>query len=57
MIICSCNGLRENDLRDAARRGAPNAKRAYAALGCKPQCGQCWSFAHKLVREEGHLGR
>ncbi len=52
MIICSCNVLRENDLRDAARHGAHSARQAYVALGCKVQCGLCWAFAHKLVREE-----
>ena len=52
MVVCSCNGLRERDVRTAARGGAGCAKSAYAALGCRAQCGQCLPFARDLVRAE-----
>lgn len=50
MIICSCNVLREADLKDAARAGARCEREAYARLGCRPKCGQCLSYARQLVR-------
>ncbi|MBZ6377043.1 (2Fe-2S)-binding protein [Pacificimonas flava] len=52
MVVCSCNALRERDVRTAARSGAACAKSAYAALGCRPQCGQCLPFARDLIRAE-----
>ena len=52
MVVCSCNVIRERDVRSAARSGAGCAKSAYAALGCRPQCGQCLPFARDLVRAE-----
>lgn len=52
MIICSCNVLRESDIRDMARSGVRCEREAYARLGCKPQCGRCLSHARKLVQTE-----
>ena len=50
MIVCVCNALRENQVRDAARalrNDCPVA--AYAQLGCKPKCGQCLPFAREVT--------
>lgn len=52
MIVCSCNAIREADIRQAARCGAPDAERAYRSLGCEFQCGCCRDFAEELVEEE-----
>lgn len=52
MIVCSCNVLRERQLREAARGGAQSEREAYAHLGCKPQCGRCLCYARELVNEE-----
>lgn len=53
MIVCSCNALRESQIRDMVRSGVRCEREAYARLGCRPQCGQCLSYARELVRSEG----
>ena len=52
MIICSCNLIREKDVRAAARRGCPDAETAYRSLGCQFQCGGCEDHADDLVADE-----
>lgn len=52
MIVCSCNVLRDSQLRDLARSGVQCEREAYARLGCRPKCGQCLSYARQLVRSE-----
>ena len=52
MIVCVCNAIREDELRAAARRGAPCARTAYKALGCEPQCGTCLPCARDIIDEE-----
>ena len=52
MIVCVCNAIRENDVRAAARAGASCPTSAYKARGCKPRCGQCFSFAREIIAQE-----
>jgi bacterioferritin-associated ferredoxin len=52
MIICSCNLIRECEIRQAARAGAPSAESAYASLGYEPECGGCLDHASEIVAEE-----
>jgi len=52
MIICSCNAIREQDLKDAARRGCPCPDSAYRALGCQFECGSCRDHAEELIATE-----
>ena len=52
MIVCVCNALCEDDVRRAARSGAPCPRSAYRALGCEPQCGTCVPFAAEIFDEE-----
>ncbi len=52
MIVCICNALSEDEVRTAARAGAPCPKSAYAHLGCEPQCGTCLCFAQEIIDEE-----
>ena len=51
MIVCSCNLIRENDIRAAARRGAKDAEEAYRSMGCEFQCGGCEDLADEIVRD------
>ncbi|MCH8684350.1 (2Fe-2S)-binding protein [Pedomonas mirosovicensis] len=58
MYVCICNGLREADVRAAARTSGeqrPNA--VYAHLGCRFECGQCASFARSVITEEHKVGQ
>lgn len=52
MIVCSCNAIREDDLRKAARCGAPCPISAYAHLGCEPECCSCLDHAAEIVDDE-----
>ena len=52
MIVCSCNAIRETELRAAARRGCPCPDSAYRSLGCEMQCGSCRDYAAELIDRE-----
>jgi bacterioferritin-associated ferredoxin len=52
MIVCSCNVIREDEIRLAARRGCRTPEDAYATLGCEVQCGCCLEYAQELIDEE-----
>ena len=52
MIVCVCNAIRENEVRSAARSGASCPSSAYASLGRRPRCGQCFSFARQVIAAE-----
>ena len=55
MIVCSCNVLRERDIRAAARRGCPDADTAYRSLGCRFQCFNCEDQAEEIVEQEREI--
>lgn len=52
MIVCSCNVIREEEIRAAAREGSRTPEAVYAALGFEPQCGCCLGYAQELINEE-----
>jgi bacterioferritin-associated ferredoxin len=52
MIVCVCNAITEKELREAARDGAGTPEKAYACLGCEPQCGCCLDYAQEIIDEE-----
>ena len=52
MIVCSCNVIREDEIRAEARNGARSPEDAYAAMGCEPQCGCCLDYAQELIDAE-----
>lgn len=52
MVVCVCNAIREQEVRDAARDGATSTCQAYRALGRQLKCGQCVPFAREIIKEE-----
>ncbi len=52
MIVCSCNVIREQQIRDAARSGISCVDDIYAHLGCELNCCQCLPFAEQIIDEE-----
>jgi bacterioferritin-associated ferredoxin len=52
MIVCVCNAIREDELRDAARNGATCPLTAFSALDCEPVCGCCLDCAQEVIDEE-----
>lgn len=57
MYVCICNAIRECELRKAALRCAGDAEAVYAALGKRPNCGQCLEEANEIVEDERALAR
>ncbi len=51
MNICSCNVIRDCDIRAAAARGCRDAESAYAEMGCEFECGGCQHMAEHIVAE------
>ncbi len=52
MIVCVCNAITEDEVREAARAGADCPAKAYAGLGCEPHCGCCLRYAQELIDQE-----
>ncbi len=52
MIVCVCNAIDEDELRAAARAGAPCPRTAFAHLGCEAQCGACLCYAREIIDVE-----
>ena len=55
MYTCICNAIRESDLRRAACKSAGDAEAVYAALGKRPNCGQCLDEANAIIDEEREM--
>ena len=56
MYVCICNAIRETELRRVARHVSGDAEAAYAALGKRPNCGQCLCDADAILFEEREAG-
>jgi bacterioferritin-associated ferredoxin len=52
MIVCSCNRITEEEVRDLARAGVATPEKAYACLGCEVQCGCCVDYAQEIMDAE-----
>jgi bacterioferritin-associated ferredoxin len=54
MIVCSCNVLSDDDVRNAvsASEDLPrNAKQIYFCLGCSAECGRCARTIKTIIEE------
>jgi bacterioferritin-associated ferredoxin len=52
MIVCSCNVLSDNEVRNAVTSTAPRkANQVYGCLGCSAQCGRCARTIRKIMNE------
>lgn len=51
MYICVCNGHRERDIREAARRGLRSVSAIYSYLGKPVRCGRCLDHAARVIDE------
>ncbi|GAA4051198.1 (2Fe-2S)-binding protein [Parerythrobacter jejuensis] len=56
MYICICNAIRETELRRMAIKTHGDAEAVYAAMGKRPNCGQCLAEADEIVMEERVMG-
>jgi bacterioferritin-associated ferredoxin len=51
MIVCVCNAITEDELREAVAEGAPTPELAFEKLGHEPQCGSCLCYAQEFIDE------
>jgi bacterioferritin-associated ferredoxin len=52
MIVCSCNVLSADQVRDAVATVAPRTPgQIYGCLGCSPQCGRCVRTIRQIMDE------
>jgi bacterioferritin-associated ferredoxin len=52
VYVCLCNALTDRRLKQAAAAtGSTRPGDAYAACGCRAQCGQCAKAVLALLRE------
>jgi bacterioferritin-associated ferredoxin len=52
MILCVCNAVTEDEVRNAARKGATCPRAAFRSLGQEPQCCACLCYAQEVIDEE-----
>ena len=52
MIVCVCNAITEEELREVACGDACSPEAAYAKHGCEPQCGCCLDYAQEIIDDE-----
>lgn len=54
MIVCSCNVLSDQDVRQAVKTADDalrNAKQIYDCLGCSAECGRCARTIKRIIDE------
>jgi len=51
MIVCSCNMIRDCDIRAAVARGCRDAESAYRSMGCEFECGGCQDLAEEVIED------
>ena len=52
MIVCSCNVLSDNDVRNAVSAGVTrHPKQVYGCLGCSAECGRCARTIKAIIDE------
>ena len=52
MLVCICNAISEDELREIARQGISDPEAAYAALGKRPNCRTCLDHADDVLFAE-----
>jgi bacterioferritin-associated ferredoxin len=56
MYICLCNGVTENQIRDAVTGGAASLHDLRHTLGVASCCGRCAEFAEQVIEETSVAG-
>ncbi|MEO8626606.1 MAG: (2Fe-2S)-binding protein [Betaproteobacteria bacterium] len=54
MFVCICNGVTENQIREAVHTGASSVADLSVSLGVAAGCGTCHAFAHQVLLETLH---
>lgn len=51
MYVCVCNGVSEQQIRNALYNGCSNYREVRNTLGVASKCGKCACQAKKIVRQ------
>lgn len=57
MYVCNCNGIREQEVRQAISAGATRTSQVFRACGSKPQCARCVSEILEMIEDQGEALR
>ncbi len=41
MYVCACNGIRQNQVKEAIEAGVSRWDKVHEFYGCSPCCGKC----------------
>ena len=51
MYICLCNGIKDTELQELARKGVRTAEDAYRQLGVEMNCVDCSDYVQAFIDE------
>jgi bacterioferritin-associated ferredoxin len=51
MYVCLCNGIKDSELRELARKGVRTAEEAYRHLGVEMTCVDCADYIQVVIDE------
>jgi len=51
MYVCLCNGITENQIRDAVHSGVNSLPQLKTGLGVASSCGRCADCAQQVIQE------
>jgi len=51
MFVCLCNGITENQIRDAVGSGVRSLNELHSCLGVASCCGRCADCAQQVLNE------
>jgi bacterioferritin-associated ferredoxin len=51
MFVCLCNGITENQIRDAVGSGVRSLSELHSCLGVASCCGRCADCAQQVLNE------
>lgn len=55
MILCSCSGLTDHEVKKAYDRGAKTTAQVYKQAGRRPNCGRCVESIREVMSAQEAL--
>ena len=54
MVVCVCNNINDEKIKDQVKKGSKNIKEIYDELQCGDRCGKCVPEIKKILRSNNH---
>jgi bacterioferritin-associated ferredoxin len=55
MYICLCNGIKDTELQELARKGIRTAEDAYRQLGVEMNCVDCSDYVQAFIDDSAGM--